>query len=359
MTVHNFNAGPSMLPPSVIAQCSAAVANFEDSGMSILEISHRSPAFTAVLDEAETLVRNLLGLTDDFAVLFLTGGASTQFFMAPLNLLPPNAMAAYVDTGTWSAKAIKEARRYGDIRVVASSKDQGYTLIPHLPELPAGAAFLHLTSNNTIFGSQYHNWPDTDSPIVCDMSSDIFSRPVPMERFGLIYAGAQKNLGPAGVTLVVVRKDLLGRTGRDIPSMLDYSTHIAKHSSYNTPPVFPIYASMLTLRWVLKSGGLAAMEERNKEKAAILYDEIDANPLFRGVVTQSTDRSLMNVTFVMSESYRELETSFLEACRMAGCVGVKGHRSAGGFRASIYNAMPASSVQVLADVMRDFSLRYA
>ena len=358
MTVHNFNAGPSMLPPSVIEQATEAVSDFQGSGMSILEISHRSPAFTAVLDEAETLVRSLLSLPEDYAVLFLTGGASTQFFMPPLNLLPPDACAVYVDTGSWSAKAIKEAKRYGTIHVAASSKEKGYTVIPKNYSVQSDATYLHLTSNNTIYGTQYHFWPETEIPLVCDMSSDIFSRPIPIERFGLIYAGAQKNLGPAGVTLVVVRKDLLGHTGRDIPSMLDYNTHISKHSSYNTPPVFPIYVSMLTLRWIRASGGLQAMQVRNEEKASLLYEEIDANPLFRGVVAHNDDRSQMNVTFVLTDSYRELETDFLEACKAAGCVGVKGHRSAGGFRASLYNAMPATSVQVLVDVMRDFSLRY-
>ncbi|MGA1583905.1 MAG: 3-phosphoserine/phosphohydroxythreonine transaminase [Saprospiraceae bacterium] len=358
MTVHNFNAGPSMLPPSVIAEATRAVQEFEHSGMSILEISHRSPGFMAVLDEAETLVRALLKLPEEYAVLFLTGGASTQFFMAPLNLLPQNEKAAYVDTGSWSAKAIKEARRYGHIDVLASSKAQNYAHIPKGYDLPVDTTYLHLTSNNTIFGTQYQVWPETDVPLVCDMSSDIFSRPVPANRFDLIYAGAQKNLGPAGVTLVIVRKSALGKTGRDIPTMLDYNTHISKHSSFNTPPVFPIYVSMLTLRWILETGGLHAMQQRNEEKATLLYEEIDANPFFRGVVSDPADRSKMNVTFVMADRYRELEADFLAACREANCVGVKGHRSAGGFRASIYNAMPLEGVQALVEVMRSFSLRY-
>jgi len=349
---HNFSAGPSILPQPVFKQAAEAVLNFNNSGLSILEISHRSPDFIAVMAETKELVKELLGIGDGWQVLFLTGGASTQFFMTAMNLLGKDSTAHYIDTGTWSKKAIKEAARIGKIDVVASSADQGYTYIPKDFDIPAGGQYLHLTSNNTIFGTQFHAWPQTDSPIVADMSSDIFSRPLDMSRFGLIYCGAQKNLGPAGMTLVIIRDEFLSEFDPDIPTMLDYRTHIAKDSSFNTPPVFPIYVAMLTLRWLKSNGGLSAMASRNVAKAKLLYDAIDLSADFRGVV-EKEDRSNMNVTFVLSKP--DLEPKFLEMCNEAGIVGIKGHRSVGGFRASMYNAMPIESVQALVTVMEQFS----
>lgn len=358
MKKHNFSPGPAILPATVLEEAAKAAADFHGTGLSILEISHRSPEFLAVLDEAVQLVHELLNMGDEYAVLFLTGGASTQFFMAPMNLLNENDTAVYLDTGSWSSKAIKEARLFGQVNVLASSKDKNYTYIPKNLHFPEKARYVHLTSNNTIYGTQYQEWPETTIPFVADMSSDIFSRPIDINRFDLIYAGAQKNMGPAGVTLVVVKKDILGKVERTIPTMLNYQTHVSKNSSFNTPPVFPIYVSMLTMRWVKSLGGLAAMEERNQAKAKLLYDEIDANPLFVGAAVKE-DRSLMNATFVMAPGRESLEADFLAACKKAGCVGVKGHRSVGGFRASIYNALPKESVQALVEVMRDFAGQHA
>lgn len=352
MKKHNFFAGPAILPAPVLKEAAAAVTDFAGMGLSILEISHRSKPFVAVLDEAEALVRELLGLSDEFAVLFLTGGASSEFYLTAMNLLNEDETVGYIDTGAWSAKAIKEAKHFGDVEVVASSKDQNYNYIPENIQVPAGLKYLHITSNNTIFGTQFKEWPETDAPLVADMSSEIFSRRLPLEKFGLIYAGAQKNMGPAGVTLVIVRKDLLGKVKRDIPTMLDYRTHIAKGSSFNTPPVYPIYVSMLTLRWIKENGGVEAMEKKNEAKAKLLYDEIDRNPKFRASVTPGTGRSLMNVCFLPTNP-DDLEP-FVKAATEAGCVGITGHRSVGGFRASIYNSMPIESVQVLVDVMKKF-----
>ncbi len=356
MKKHNFYAGPAILPREVMRQASKACINFADMGLSILEISHRSPQFAAVLEEAEALTRELLDINDDYAVLFLTGGASSQFYMAAMNLLAADGTACYVDTGAWSTKAIKEAKHFGNIEVLASSKDKNYNNIPKRYKVPADATYLHLTSNNTIFGTQHHWWPDTEVPFVCDMSSDIFSRPIDVSRFGMIYAGAQKNLGPAGATLVIIRKDLLGKVEREIPTMLDYKTHIAKGSAFNTPPAFPIYVSMLTMRWIKSKGGVAEMAKKNKSKAGLLYREIDSNPLFVGTAAKK-DRSLMNVTFLLTKP--ELEKEFLEMCAAEGCVGVKGHRSVGGFRASIYNAMPRKSVKVLTEVMQALAAKHA
>ncbi|MFK7932291.1 MAG: 3-phosphoserine/phosphohydroxythreonine transaminase [Saprospiraceae bacterium] len=356
MKKHNFFAGPAILPASVLEQATAATQDFKGMGLSILEISHRSKQFAEVLDEGEALVKELLGLSDDYAVLFLTGGASSQFYMAAMNILNSNETAAYVNTGAWSTKAIKEAKLFGGVEEVASSEDTNFNYIPKGYDVAAGTRYLHLTSNNTIFGTQIQEWPDTDVPFVCDMSSDIFSRPLPVEKFDLIYAGAQKNLGPAGTTLVIVKKDILGKVARKIPTMLDYRTHIKKQSAFNTPPVFPIYVCTLTLKWIKENGGLAAMQKHNEEKAALLYNEIDSNPLFRGTAAKE-DRSLMNVTFLLNNE--DLADDFLADCTAAGCVGVKGHRSVGGFRASIYNAMPKTSVQVLVDVMKKFAEKHA
>lgn len=352
MKKHNFSAGPAILPASVIKEAAANVADLDGSGLSILEISHRSPEFVSILNEAEALVRELLDVSDDYAVLFLTGGASSQFYLTAMNLLNQDQTAAYIDTGAWSAKAIKEAKLFGNVEVLASSKDTNYNYIPQEIDATGDYRYVHLTSNNTIFGTQFQDFPAADAPLVADMSSDIFSRRLPLERFGLIYAGAQKNIGPAGVTLVIVRKDLLGQVERQIPTMLDYRTHIAKSSSFNTPPVFPIYVSMLTFRWIKEQGGLEAMEKHNAAKAKLLYDEIERNPKFKCTVEDPASRSLMNVTFVPTN---EADTApFLAACAAAGCEGVKGHRSVGGFRASIYNSMPVESVQALVAVMQEF-----
>ncbi len=353
--IHNFSSGPAILPPSVLAASANACIDFQGMGLSILEISHRSSQFVSVLEEAESLVRDLLNVNDDYGVLFLTGGASTQFYMVAMNLLGSNEMAAYIDTGRWSANAIKEAGLFGKVEVVASSKDKNYTYIPKHFEVPTAAKFLHITSNNTVRGSQYHSLPETNVPIVMDASSDIFTKPIDLEKYGLIYAGAQKNTGPAGTTLVIVRKDLLGKIDRAIPTMLDYRIHIEKGSSFNTPPVFPIYVSMLNLRWVKAEGGVEEMASRSRAKAALMYDAIDRNPLFECPIALE-DRSLVNAVFMMKDE--SLTDQFLKACQKAGCSGVKGHRSVGGLRASMYNAMDISSVQVLVDIMDDFSEQF-
>jgi phosphoserine aminotransferase len=352
----NFSAGPSILPKIVFEEASEAVLNLNNSGLSILEISHRSSYFEPILHEAMDLVKQLLGLSDDYEVMFLSGGASTQFFMTVMNLLPEGQKAAYVDTGVWSTKAIHEAKMLGAIEVIASSKDTNYTYIPKGYPIPQDYAYLHLTSNNTIYGTQYQEFPETALPIVCDMSSDIFSRPIDVEKFGLIYAGAQKNLGPAGVTLVIVRKDMLGKINKTMPTMLRYETHIQNESMYNTPPVFPIYVSMLTMRWLKNMGGLGVMAKTNARKAKYLYDIIDSIPVYQGHSVPE-DRSLMNVTFHLEDT--ALNKEFQIYCEDAGCDGLKGHKSAGGFRASIYNAMPEDGVKVLAEIMKEFALKHA
>ena len=356
MKKHNFSAGPAILPAPVLKEAGKAAVNYEGMGLSLLELSHRGPEFTAIIEEANALMKEIIGLPDGYHVLWLSVGASTQFFMAPMNLLNSDETAAYVDTGTWANKAIKEAKGFGKVEVLASSKEQNYNFIPKGYKIPKTAKYLHLTSNNTIFGTQLHKFPKSPVPVVCDMSSDFLSRPFDPTPFGLIYAGAQKNLGPAGTTVVIVREDMLGSVQRHLPSMLDYRTFVAENSLYNTPPVFPIYVSMLTLRWIKKNGGLKGMQRRNKAKAAVLYQEIDRNPLFKGT-TAVEDRSLMNVCFVMEEKYAALEKEFLKETEANGMVGLKGHRSVGGFRASIYNAMAKSSVQALADLMQDFAKR--
>lgn len=356
MKKHNFSAGPAILPAPVLKEAGKAAANYQGMGLSLLELSHRGPEFTAIIEEANALMREIIGLPEDYHVLWLSGGASTQFFMVPFNLLNDGETAAYLDTGTWANKAIKEAKHFGHVEVIASSKEQNYTFIPKNYKVPKHAKYLHVTSNNTIFGTQMHKFPKSPVPMVCDMSSDFLSRPIDPRPFGLIYAGAQKNLGPAGTTVVIVREDMLGTVKRTMPSMLDYRTFVQENSLYNTPPVFPIYVSMLTLRWIKKNGGLKGMQRRNKAKAAVLYDEIDRNPLFKGT-TAKEDRSLMNACFVMEEKYVALEKEFLKETEANGMVGLKGHRSVGGFRASIYNAMPKASVQALADLMQDFAKR--
>lgn len=350
MKKHNFSAGPAILPASVLEEAAEAVRDYQGSGLSLIERSHRGLEFTAIMDESVALVQELLGLDDQYAVVFMTGGASSQFFMVPMNFLHAGETAAYVDTGTWANKAIKEAKLFGEVRVLASSKEANYTFIPKGYEIPSDVRYLHLTSNNTVFGGQFHEFPESPVPIVCDMSSDIFSKPFDVKPFGMIYAGAQKNLGPAGVTLGIIRKDML--RDANIPTMLKYSTYVDENSLYNTPPVFPIYVSMLTMRWIKANGGLAGMERRNRAKAELLYAEIDRNPLFRCPVA-TEDRSVMNAVFIGEKP--ELDKAFLAACEAAGCDGLKGHRSVGGFRASMYNALDIDSVQVLVDVMRDFA----
>jgi phosphoserine aminotransferase len=353
---HNFSAGPAILPQEVFEKASNAVVDYNGIGLSILEISHRSKEFVEIMDRAVELVSDLLDLPENYKPLFLTGGASSQFFMTAMNLLDKDQTAYFVDTGSWSTKAIKEAKVFGNVEVLASSKDENFTYIPKDYSVPDDGRYLHLTSNNTIFGTQLHNFPDSPLPIVCDMSSDIFSRKLPIDKFGIIYAGAQKNMGPAGTTLVIVREDLLGKVEREIPTMLDYRTHIKKNSAFNTPPVYPIYVSMLVLEWLKDLGGVEEIAKRNEEKAGLLYAEIDRNPLLKGVVNQE-DRSLMNATFVLKDD--SLDEAFLDACKEANCVGVKGHRSVGGFRASIYNAMPIKSVRLLVEVMKEFEQKHA
>jgi phosphoserine aminotransferase len=349
---HNFGAGPGILPHEVLKQAAAGVIDFNGTGLSILEISHRAPEFEAVLDEAVKLVKELFEVPAGYSVLFLQGGASTQFALAPYNLLPGGGKAAYLESGVWANKALKEAKYFGDVQIVATSKESNFTYIPKDYEIPADAAYFHITSNNTIYGTQMHIFKKSPVPVVCDMSSDIFSRKINVADFGLIYAGAQKNMGPAGVTLVIVKDDILGKTGRKIPSMFNYQTQIEGGSMYNTPPVFAIYVSMLTLNWLKSKGGVEAIEKENDAKAKVLYEEIDRNPLFKGVCAVE-DRSHMNVCFVLENA--ELEKPFLKLCDEKGIVGVKGHRSVGGFRASIYNALPITSVYVLIDAMREFA----
>ncbi|MBV6439958.1 MAG: 3-phosphoserine/phosphohydroxythreonine transaminase [Haliscomenobacteraceae bacterium CHB4] len=356
MKKHNFSAGPAILPAPVLKEASKAALNYQGIGLSLLELSHRGPEFTAIIEEANALIKEIIGLPEGYHVLWLTGGASTQFFMIPMNLLNEDETAAYVNTGVWADKAIKEAKAFGHVNVIASSKEQNFTFIPKGYKIPKDAKYLHLTSNNTIYGTQLHRFPKSPVPLVCDMSSDFLSRPFDPNPFGLIYAGAQKNLGPAGTTVVIVREDMLGTVRRHLPSMLDYRTFVKENSLYNTPPVFPIYVSMLTLRWIRKNGGLKGMQRRNKAKAAILYNEIDRNPLFKGTVARE-DRSLMNICFVMEDKYAALEKEFLKETEANGMVGLKGHRSVGGFRASTYNALPKASVQALADLMQDFARR--
>lgn len=356
MKKHNFYSGPAVLPQSVLDESANAIKDFNGIGLSILEISHRSKDFEAVIDEAQSLVKELLHLNDDYAVLFLSGGASSQFYMIPMNLLPENGTAYYANTGVWASGAIKEAKLFGNTNIIASSEADQYRHIPRGYDIPNDGVYYHMTSNNTIYGSQYHFWPESSIPIICDMSSDIFSREFDGKKFGLIYAGAQKNMGPAGTTLVVIRKDMLGKSGRKLPTMLDYKTHIEKGSMYNTPPVFPIYVSMLTMRWIKNAGGVAEMEKRNNAKAELLYNEIDRNSLFEGTVKKE-DRSKMNVVFVAKNP--DLEKPFLDACKAANCVGLAGHRSVGGFRASLYNALDIESVKVLVDLMQEFEKKNA
>jgi len=346
--IHNFSAGPAILPQEVIQNCSDALQNFSGTNLSLIEVSHRSKEFVNVMDEAQSLVKKLMNIGDDYEVMYLQGGASSQFLMVAMNLLENKA--AYLNTGTWSTKAIKEAKHYGAINELASSADKNFNYIPKDYTIGSDNDYFHCTSNNTIFGTQMQNFPDSPVPMICDMSSDIFSRKIDFSAFSLIYAGAQKNMGPAGTTLVVVKKEILNQVSRHIPTMLDYNTHINKGSMFNTPSVFAVYGCLQTLKWI-DGQGLEEIENYNNIKADLIYSEIDQNDMFEGT-TAIEDRSIMNATFVLKEE--RLNDAFLNACNEANISGLKGHRSVGGFRASIYNAMRIESVKVLVDVMRNF-----
>ena len=356
MRKHNFNAGPSILPREVIEKAAAAVLDFDGIGMSILEISHRSKELDAVRSKPVPRFRELLNIPDNYHVIFVGGGASTQFFHVPYNLLEHKA--GYINTGVWAKKAMKEAKNFGQVELVASSEDRNFTYIPKNVEIPSDLDYLHITTNNTIYGTEYHT--DIDSPVnlVADMSSDILSRRVDVSKYALIYGGAQKNLGPAGVTFVIVRDDILGKVSRPLPSMVDYRNHIANNSMFNTPPVFPIYVVRETLKWLKSIGGVDEIHRRNVEKAKMLYAEIDRNKLFRGTA-EKEDRSIMNICFVMNPEYEALAPEFLEFTKAKGFVGVKGHRLVGGFRASCYNALPRESVEALIDAMQEFESLHA
>ncbi|APD06241.1 phosphoserine transaminase [Flavobacteriaceae bacterium UJ101] len=353
MKKYNFSAGPCILPQEVLSKASDSVKELNNSGLSLIEISHRSKDFVEVMEKARSLVKELLNVPEGYSVLFLQGGASLQFIMTPYNFLKIGGKASYINTGTWSDKAVKEAKKIGEVVEVASSKDQNFNYIPKEYTIPEDSDYIHITSNNTIFGTQFKTFPKTDKVLICDMSSDIFSRKINVSDFGMIYAGAQKNMGPAGATLVIVKDELLGHTGRDIPSYLDYKVHIDKDSMFNTPPVFSVYTSMLTLEWLKSKGGVEAIEKINNEKATLLYDEVDRNPLFEGVAAVE-DRSMMNVTFVLkNQEHQALFDSIWEA---KGVSGIKGHRSVGGYRASIYNGMPQEGIEVLVAAMKELEL---
>jgi len=347
--IHNYSAGPCILPPEVMKKAGEAAINFNDLNLSLLEISHRSKDFVEVMERAHSLVKEVLNVPKGYQVVFLGGGASLGFLISAMNFMKKGGKGAYINTGTWANKAIKEAKGLGQVDVIASSEDKNFNYIPKSFIVPEDADFLHYTSNNTIYGTQFKSVPKTTKPLICDMSSDIFSKPIDVSKFDLIYAGAQKNLGPAGSTLYIVKESSLGHTGRWIPSMLDLQVHISKDSMFNTPPVFPIYVNMLTLEWLKNLGGVNAMAEINKQKAELLYSEIDSNPLFEGVAAKE-DRSEMNVTFVLTDASKQEQ--FDKMWQEAGISGIKGHRSVGGYRASMYNALPLDSVQVLVDVMK-------
>ncbi|MEE0990812.1 MAG: 3-phosphoserine/phosphohydroxythreonine transaminase [Paludibacteraceae bacterium] len=356
MKKHNFNAGPSILPQEVIENTAKAVLDFQGEGLSILEISHRAKYFQPVLDEAEALMRELLGIPENYSIIFLGGGASLQFCMLPFNLLEKKA--AYLNTGVWAKKAMKEAKGFGEVVEVASSADANYTFIPKDYEIPADADYFHITTNNTIYGTEIRKDIDSPVPLVADMSSDIFSRPLDVTKYAVIYGGAQKNLAPAGVTFVIIRNDVLGKVSRYIPTMLNYQTHIDNGSMFNTPPVLPIYTALQTLKWLKAQGGLAEIEKKNIAKAELLYNAIDNSKMFVGTANKE-DRSLMNICFVLKEEYKDLEADFMKFATERGMVGIKGHRSVGGFRASTYNALPIESVQALVDCINEFEKLHA
>jgi len=355
MEKHNFFAGPSILPEFTIDETIKGIQNFEGTGLSVLEISHRSKEFVAVVDEAQSLFKELLNIPDNYSVLFLGGGASTQFLMLPFNLM--NKKAAYLNTGAWASKAIKEAKYFGEVVEVASSKEATFNYIPKGYNVPKDVDYFHITSNNTIYGTEIREDFDCDVPLVADMSSDIFSRPVDISKYALIYGGAQKNLAPAGLTFVIIRNDILGKVDRAIPTMMNYQTHIDKESMFNTPPVLPIFSALQTLRWLKAQGGIEAMEKKNIEKASLLYNEVDRNKCFRATINNVADRSRMNICFVMNKGYEALEKDFLDLTVANGMVGLKGHRSVGGFRASTYNALPKASVEALVTLMQDFEAK--
>ena len=351
MKKHNFSAGPCILPEEVIKKASESILNFNNDNLSLIEISHRSKPFVSVMQNARDLVRELLSVPNNYSILFLQGGASLEFLMAPYNLLSLDGECAYINTGAWSVKAIKEAKKLGNTLVIGDSSDQNFNYIPKNLAFPKNLDYLHYTSNNTIYGTQFKSYPETDNILVCDMSSDIFSKKIDINKFGLIYAGAQKNMGPAGTTLIIVKNEILGKNGRDIPTMLDYQKHIEKESMFNTPPVFSVYVSMLTLEWLKQQGGVSEIEKINNEKALMLYNEIDRNPLFEGYANLE-DRSIMNATFNLLD--KKLEDKFDSLCIENGINGLKGHRSVGGYRASMYNALPLSSVSHLVKLMQKF-----
>ncbi|MFZ1249400.1 MAG: 3-phosphoserine/phosphohydroxythreonine transaminase [Candidatus Saccharimonadales bacterium] len=355
MKIHNFGAGPSILPDQALKNTAKAIIELDGSGLSLLEISHRSAAFESIIAEAEALLKELLAIPKGYKVLFLGGGASTQFVVVPYNLL--NKKAAYLETGAWAQKAAQEAAHFGEVTTIASSKDKNFSYIPTNFHIPKDADYLHVTSNNTLFGTELRADIDSPIPLVADMSSDILSRPIDVSKYGLIYGGAQKNMGPAGVSFVIVREDILGKVERSIPKMFDYRTHIEHSSMYNTPPVTAIYTVREVLRWVKAEGGVPAMQKRAEKRSALLYAEIDRNNLFEGTAVNK-DRSLMNVCFVMSEGNEKLESAFLDYATKAGMHGIKGHRSVGGFRASLYNALPFDSVEALVRCMQTFEKEY-
>lgn len=356
MKKHNFNAGPSVLADEVIENAAKAVLDFHGSGLSLLSISHRSKDFDAVMAEADALFRELLHIPDNYKIFYIGGGASTMFYEVPANFL--GKKAGYVNTGVWSKKAIKEAKRYGEVEILATSEDRNFTYIPKGFAIPSDLDYLHITSNNTIYGTEYHEDLSSPVPLIADMSSDILSRPVDVTKYAMIYGGAQKNLAPAGVVFAIIREDMLDKQVRDLPTMVSFRTHVENNSMFNTPPVFPIYVLKETLKWLKSIGGVEEIYRRNQEKAQLLYDEIDRNPLFRGTV-EKQDRSLMNICFVMADGYEELAPEFLEYTKAHDIVGIKGHRLVGGFRASCYNALKKESVEVLVKCMRDFAEKYA
>jgi len=352
MKKHNFYAGPSILPQYTIDKSIEGIKDFAGSGLSVLEISHRSKEFIACMNNSIALVKELLEVPSGYQVIFLGGGASMQFAMVPMNLMTKKS--AYLLTGEWANKAFKEAKIYGEAVEVASSKDKNFCYIPKAYSVPADADYFHITTNNTIYGTELKKDPDVTVPLVADMSSDIFSRPVDVSKYSIIYAGAQKNLAPAGVAVVIIKEDILGKVSRPIPTMLDYRTHIKAESMFNTPPVFAVFAAEQTLKWLKELGGVKAMQKKNIVKAQLLYDEIGRNKLFVGTVQDAEDRSYMNICFVMAEEYKELEQPFLEFAKSKGLIGIAGHRSVGGFRASTYNALPFESVEALVNTMREF-----
>lgn len=356
MKKHIFNAGPSLLADEVYASAAKAIMDFNDSGISILSISHRTPDFDAVMSEADALFRELLHIPDNYKIIYLGGGASTYFYEIPANFL--GKKAAYINTGVWSKKAIKEAKRYGEVEVIASSEDKNFNYIPKGFTIPEDADYLHITSNNTIYGTEYHEDLDSPIPVIADMSSNILSRPIDVTKYAMIYGGAQKNLAPAGVAFAIIREDMVDRVVRDLPTMMQFKTHMENNSMFNTPPVFPIFVLKETLKWLKSIGGVEEIYRRNQEKAQLLYDEIDRNPLFRGTVEKDS-RSLMNICFVMAEGYEELAPEFMAYTKEQGIVGIKGHRLVGGFRASCYNALPKESVEVLVKCMQDFAAKHA